>query len=981
MKHLIYKILVRYWDKLLIGLCFLALYFINIPAPDHFLSGWDNLQTDLSPLLGIKRAWWSVWQQYQSFGLIAGMAHGADLIRSIAIYILSLILPDYLIRYTFITSMLFLGALGMGRLFDSGLFLPKTSRVESFLGSISYMLNFYTIQLFFLPFESFCIFFAALPFLVISYSNLLHRPNKKTLTTFVIIQLLATPSFVSQQLFVVYLIVLTCFSVISKKLFVLKRIFLIFILIFSLNSFWILPQIYFLKNNYDVVKINQMNTISTSDIFYQNKDRGTVNDLMNQNSFFIDLTGKDGSMIFDGWEVFRNSDLAKVSIILFDIFVLVGIFTLKSKRKGQLYLLTAIFLVVMLSATYGFGWINEVFRSIPFINQVFRSPFTKFGIIGSFLMSIYLVSGFRYIFSKYVLLFSTKKKSKILLTMSVFLVIYLLLYQSVYIYSGSLYSSQMKVRIPPQYLSVGKYLSDQDPTSRVAIFPEISFWGWQSNDWGYLGSGFLWYLIPQPVISRTFDVWSTTSESYYHQLRDVLIKQDVEKFEKLLEKYDVRYLLYDESLQSLNSPSIAPITQSSKYMLDHCKRCRVVFGQNKLILYEYLPHRTSKKFISSSIISAQKISFDSTFASPEITEYISSKENEVPNQVFPFASLLSHRPDTRTDFTISQSPNHFILSSKKQNLIPDPTYHFASQTYNAQILNDGIPKHYALTTQIDANKEKIELKIPKITLFDLPFSTLTPIKCDPKSKISYDWKEQDAFQKLDVTGKGSVCLTAHLPNLPLKHTYLLDIETQNIAGEEIYLYVVDNTQQQAIVESKLSKQNKLFFTPPGKSDSLGMDISVRIKSFDKTPSSKLLGNIKIYLFPSEVISKSFLSKSKDLIHDPISYISPFTIRSNFHTTSFVLPDSAHFVYYLQGFESGFGLYETSNILSQMFPVLFGKNIPNHHNYLGWANTWQIPDNVKKNSVLTIYYWPQYLQYLGLIFGGVVILISYKKIRT
>lgn len=978
MKKMIYKFLVRNWDKLLITICFIALYVINMPSSNHYMMGWDNLQTDLSPLLGIKRAWWSVWQQYQSFGLVAGMAHGADLVRSLVIYFLSLLLPGYLIRYTFITSMLFLGVLGMSKLLKSGSVLPKTNRAESFLGGMSYLLNFYTIQLFHLPFESFCIFFAFLPFLVYSFLQLLHFPSKKSLMTFLLINLLATPSFVSQQLFVVYLIILSCFSLLMINHNVLKRVFLIFILIITLNGFWILPQIYFLKHNYAVVKTNQMNTISTSDIFYQNKDRGTILDLMNQNSFFIDLNGKDGVLIFKDWQSFRNSDLAKLSIIFFDTIVLVGVLTLKGKNRFSVYLLTAIFLVLMLSATIGFESINSYFRSIPFINQIFRSPFTKFGIVGSFLMSIYLVTGFRFLFSKYVLLFSTKKVSKNLLTMSFLLVIIFLFYQSIFVFFGKLYSHQMKVKIPPQYVSIGKYLSDKDPTKRLAIFPEISFWGWQSNDWGYLGSGFLWYLIPQPVISRTFDVWSTNSESYYHQMRDILLKKDVEGLEKLLEKYDVRYLLYDESLQSLNASSITPLTQSSKFLLDSCSRCNVVFDQDKLILYEFIPRRASNKFISTSMSPPPKISYDSTFSNPEITEYISTKKHEEPNQVFPFASILSHRPDTRTDFTISQTSNNFILSSKILSSISDPTFQIASNIYHAQILKDGIPNNYLLNTEINAHKDMIELKIPKITLHDIPFSALAPTVCDPKGKVGFSLKKQGNQQNIDILGRGSVCLTAHLPQLPLKYSYLLDIETKNLKGEEIYLYVVDSTQQQAIVESKLSEQYKLFFTPIGSSDSLGMDISVRIKSFSKTPSSKLLGNIKIYLFPSETISKSFLSKSNSTFNNPISYIAPYTIYSNIFSSSFHLPESANFVYYLQGFESGFGLYETDNILSQIFPPLFGKKITTHNIYLGWANMWQLPDGVKNNSRLTIYFWPQYLQFFGLVITGIVIIVSYKK---
>ena len=59
--------------------------------------GWDNLQTELYPFLAVKRAFYSVWQEYQGLGVLAGNAHSADIVRQIFTFLASSILPINLI--------------------------------------------------------------------------------------------------------------------------------------------------------------------------------------------------------------------------------------------------------------------------------------------------------------------------------------------------------------------------------------------------------------------------------------------------------------------------------------------------------------------------------------------------------------------------------------------------------------------------------------------------------------------------------------------------------------------------------------------------------------------------------------------------------------------------------------------------------------------------------------------------------------------
>ena len=82
------KIVTKYKYQILLTIIVGVLFWVNYQS-GTYLSGWDNLQTELNPWLAVKRAFFSVWEEYQSFGLTAGMAHAADLPRAIFLLIMS----------------------------------------------------------------------------------------------------------------------------------------------------------------------------------------------------------------------------------------------------------------------------------------------------------------------------------------------------------------------------------------------------------------------------------------------------------------------------------------------------------------------------------------------------------------------------------------------------------------------------------------------------------------------------------------------------------------------------------------------------------------------------------------------------------------------------------------------------------------------------------------------------------------------------
>ena len=111
------KIFYNFFPDIILTLV-VAVFFLANYTPGTFLMGWDNVQVDLNPVLGLKRSFYGVWQEYQGLGLLGGMSHSADLIRSVLIYFASKIIPQAVIRYAYHFVMLLMGGIGSYKLIN-----------------------------------------------------------------------------------------------------------------------------------------------------------------------------------------------------------------------------------------------------------------------------------------------------------------------------------------------------------------------------------------------------------------------------------------------------------------------------------------------------------------------------------------------------------------------------------------------------------------------------------------------------------------------------------------------------------------------------------------------------------------------------------------------------------------------------------------------------------------------------------------------
>jgi hypothetical protein len=983
------KNLLKYKHHLTIFFILFLLFLTNY-KPGTYLLGWDNLQTELNPALGVKRAIFSVWEEYQSFGLLAGMAHAADLIRALFIFFLSFIMPQNLIRYFYHFLMLFLGGLGMLKLLGGG--------TAAFLGALFYIFNLGTIQIFYLPFEPFSTFFAFLPWGIWSFKKIINNPPKadafrrtsvkcvtykRDLFWFFVINFLGTPSFYTQQLFVVYLLILglislgkilkdfsTPLEMTDKK--ILKNIIIAFGLIFIINSFWILPQLYFVKTSSSVVYNAKSNQLATEDVYFQNREKGTLKYFLRLEGFYYDLFDKNNQLLFLPWKKhFQNFYPFQY---LFVFLMVLGLIIAVKQKKWKFIFPFALIVIVFLNATWPISLLDQIIRSNRFLNQIFRSPFTKFIIPYSLFASYFIYLSI--VFIEDFIHQSIQRKTFI---NSFYLAIILLIFvYALPAFSGNYFSSEMKVKIPKEYFSLIDYFKKEDKNKRIALFPEYTFWGWYIARWGLNGSGFLWYGIEQPIVSRTFDVWSEKSEGYFWEIKSAIEAEDINRFESVLEKYDIDYLVLDYSLLPVVG-SMKGLSYDRLTNLIHLNsKIKPVKKWGNLALFQYNHEKNLKNFVGFENnplnISPQirLTDYDTAFLSYK--NYLTDKNNP-PQIIFPFLDLITQNKNNQKSWAIREKSNNFEIEFSDNANLNDYQFENLNQNFSAQMYIDEKVAGYSgkLSPQIEKNKLRID------------FDKVLIAKLNEK-----DFVKTACFVKTN-------CYSYLLSSLPQKYSYLLKINTKNERGRRLFFYVLDQTKKQAFLEDRLNNDTAFYILPPKYHYGLGYSFTFHENNYENLTSKNKIVSVEIYLFPYENLKSLYLLLNKPVYNQNRSKIvfNDFeVVKKNYFFYQIKAPlenvkSLPPIIYLSQSFHPGWKLYQMQNSkfkvqnwINTYHPFLFGKEIKEHIIINNWANAWRLPTTPYNLQPIIIIFWPQYLEFIGfglITAGFLYVLFSKSKI--
>jgi len=743
----------KHFDKILLALIVLFLCLRNYSL-GTYLIGWDNLMPELNIFLNIKRSLLSVWQYYQGLGLVGGMAHSTDLIRQLIILPFTLILPTSLIRYLYHFATLLVGTFGI--YFGLKKYF-KNSRPIYFISSLFYLLNFGTIQNYWPPFEPFSTFFAFFPWLIFSLLNYLDQPDKSKLKKLIIINILAIPSFYVQTIFLVYLFTLA--SILIPYLIFhqqnlkikIKKTFFIGILIFCLNAFWLLPFAYFLKNDVANTQLGIGNLIASEETIHRNQYRGTISDFLILRGYYYDFPFA-GGLLMSAWTNYFSSPIILIIIYSLSSIVILGLTKIifkKTKNYKIIALISLFFIscIALLSATPPFNFINDLIRQIPILNQVFRSPFTKFIVPASFCFTLLFAFGLQFV-----------AKLNLKIKKIIYGLIIILIFISAYpAFKGNYIYPSMRQQIPQSYFQLINFFKDKPKNSRIANLPSGSYWGWTNYRHGITGSGFIWYGIEQPILDRAFDVWSLKNEQYYWELNYAIQKQDQNLLNQIIEKYFISYLIFDNDVIFPDEAIYGRNAIRTREILKEMPNLKLEAQFDNLYIYK-TNFDTSPKIINNPQNIKQNNFFYQDIAFTNHHHYISTKQAQI---TYPFANLFTNRLQNEIPFEIKIENNTLFIDDT-----PFPIY----QTYS-----------FSNPTQTDLN---LEIDNPK----------------NSQEIIS----ENQNFIRLKSSSTNNL-LGKYFPDISYDNSYLIKITYRHIDNYPLIISAFGEQSKQTFFTTKLEK--------------------------------------------------------------------------------------------------------------------------------------------------------------------------------
>ncbi len=880
-------------------------------SPGTILSGWDNLHPEFRFGLNIKRSLFAAWQEYQGLGLLGGMGHAADLFRQILLWFFSFIIPVSFLRYFFHFLMLLLGPLGVYFLLKQIIlfsFKKEEKELGSLGGAIFYLFNLATLQMFYVPFEPFSAHFAALPWLFWAIFKYLKESSKKNLLIFIFINLLSVCQGYVATIFLVYLLALGLFFL-SYFLFnrqSLKKILILCGLTFLLNAFWLLPNLYFVVRDVETNLGAKINLMATSDNFLKNQKYGNLANVAPLKGFWFDNVEINAKGIpnyqMGSWmDHFKKPWFLTIGYFLFGASFLGVIFAFLKKNWPVCLFVAPLFLgfTVLANNTFGFSTLAKLFHRLPLFWQIFRFPFTKFSILVAFCWSMF--------FAVFVLFLSQKVKTKYLRLPLLVLLLALPIFYLYPIFQGKLFYFKEKSDIPQEYFQVFDFFKSRNPNSRIANFPQNSFWGWTFYQWNYSGSGFLWYGIEQPILDRAFDVWSKKNENYYWEISYAIYSRNQKLFELVLDKYQINWLLVDESV--INLPGYKGLgLEELQEIISNSNRVDLVQSFGKIKIYQV----SSQTPVGDFVFLAQDLpGFGPNYSWTNLDQAFLEQGNYFsqpkPDIFYPFRSLFTGRDPRELDFEIRETEKSYIFRKELPREVADYKLKLPENVENELIwINpEDLNQVRYLTPKVDRKENNLEVIVPKVGGY--LSSQINPIEdknvltaqnCNHFSLGKVENQAKEEFLNLSATDANNCSPIFHLENLLHKFGYLIRVESRNIAGKSLLFWLENLTAKRADMELYLPKSGGVT-----------------------------------YLIQPKAPENSTLVLS-------------------------------------QAYHPGWKAYWLANKrypLEAFLAPIFGQEIKDHVLVNNWENGWNLDSLRSKNEKLkiVIIFLPQYLEYLGL----------------
>lgn len=697
-------------------------------VPGKFYIGWDALNPEFDVVLNLKRAVFASWQENYGLGLLGGHGFAATIPHTLLIAVFKLFSPTAAVRILFTYIGFYVGGLGVYVLVRKLLFLSHPMHQHgaktpllSLLAALFYILNLGTMQMFYTQLEAFVFHFAFLPWLFWIVIRILQNGWRKNVVLFVIINFFASSQGFIPPLFIAYMMSLALFLTacfFHKISFLsLKRIISIVILTICINAYWLFPLGYYSLYKSDIYLNSYTNLQSTAEFIDRNKNYGNLFDVALMKGFLFDSYQFD-QYVYQPWVDHLANPLVQGAGYYFFALVALGFFSIALREKSWFvkgFTLVGLFYFTgITTGVFPFSVVTNILQEyMPVYRQAFRIAFTKFSLGVAFSYSLFFAFGVNELIRMVGRLSQKRRLPDVIISV---LFIGLLFYGFPY-FTGNFFYKKLILDVPNAYLQVMDYFQDKEH-ARIADFPQDCPEGWFSYNWGYFGSGFYWYGVRQPFLSRPFDVWSNYNENYYWELTQALREEKFEYIPSLLAKYDVKWILYDPNL--IHCRNQKSFLNHDKFVsfLDASADFTLVetFTGDKILpirLYEY-----NKKKVQNYITFQEQLPNiqpvygweDDDVAYRQEGDY-SSRTDAPVDIYYPFRGLFSKKINAGGQFKVENKKSQFIFHS----LLPPQLTGFRLSLGKLGSILDAIPVVIELRRNIDSSYEVwLSYQLPEI---------------------------------------------------------------------------------------------------------------------------------------------------------------------------------------------------------------------------------------------------------------------------
>jgi len=951
------------------GLLLLVGIFISYQnySPGTFLLGWDSLHSEFNFSLAFQRALSGAWRGEQGLGALAAHSHMADLPRIVFLWLESFVLPQSFLRYSYIFLCLILGPLGVYFFVNHVINKKKTfsGYFSSFCAAFFYLFNLVTLQHFLVPFEMFPAQFAFAPFVFLFALRYIESSRRRELVLLALLVILLSPSAYAATLYYAFLLTFFLFLggywlVSIKKRVALKRLLVVFSLTLVLNLYWLLPNIYSVVNQSEMVSLSKINSLFSPEAFLRNAAYGDISNIATGKNFLFDWRNFDFSEdtfvdLMGVWDRHLGDwGVANISYTIFGLSILGTIIALVRRDKVgvSFFPVGLVLLFFLININPPTGTIYQyLINKLPVFGEALRMPFTKFSILFEFCLAFYL----GYFLNS---LPGVIKKFKIGQVANVLVGIFVIagsVYVMLPVFRAELISSVVKTNLPTEYLQLFKWFEGKE--GRVVRLPVNTLWGWSYNTWKYEGSGFLSYGLENPLLDRDYDRWSPYNETFYNEISSVVYKyqlpeasdteneekkenektvtvdnqQVISEFEKILQKYQVEYLLLDESVVNAGGGNGLLFIPEIKDLVAHSSNIKQVVTYGHLTVYSFVgPERSvSPVWTPETLVSV--------YTNPTYSKYDSIYQKygnyitEKGGISIPFINY-----DARGDVRISVSEDQLTFKNEGERAkVILPVTDKIAETFSA---SQGYEEGY--NCDLKKNGEVIKERLENGNFYGAY-----------NGGVSCDW--------------------FYYPSVRSDQAYVLHLKGKNITGRSLKFYLQNIKSKRMDLEELLVANSSdgtfdscyvIYPTKENPMEELGYTLNLETRSFGKIASENEIQAIEFIPFDIDFLaSLTITGKEPQIIYNQVKVTDTdswgtVVYRAKIEKT---YKGKTGLVVLGQGYDNGWVAYAGASQDKNSKKLV-------HIKVNGWANGWTVPEGVDSSSTVTIFYWPQLLGWGGFI---------------